>query len=154
MNAVELLTSIRAHGADVVLVDAKARVLRAQLLPPDLLAEARAQREGIIGLLADQAAPSALGDFVASELAARIRFTLVETQDVLGDLELLHAIADTIASYRGDNLVTATVRGLDGSKRRVRWHGLAEPELRRAIARLLAADARRLRLARTQEVHA
>lgn len=145
----EILERIRAHGADVVLVDAKARVLRSQLLPRELLEEARAQREGIIRLLADQAAPSALGDYVASTLAARVRFTLVETADVEGDLELLRALSRVIAEHPGDNLITATVRSLDGTKRRVRWRALASRELRRAIAAQLAIDGSRLQLARS-----
>ncbi len=76
----------------------------------------------------------------AARFAPAVRFTMRETDDVAGDVALLRRIHAVIAEHQpGENLVILTVKTLDGRRRSLGWRAVATPELRRGIARVLAA---------------
>ena len=84
------------------------------------------------------AEPSPLVEYAAKQCGARLRFTVQETADVVGDIAFLRRIRAVLEEWPGDNIVQMRIVTFDGRRPVVSWRAYACRELRFAIARLLA----------------
>ena len=70
-----------------------------------------------------------------------VRFTVVETEDVIGDIAFLARIRGVLFEHPGENAIRMRIVTLDGRRPVVEWRALASSELRMSLARLLATRA-------------
>ena len=75
------------------------------------------------------------------EIAPAIRLTVTESSDVARDVWFLRRIRRLLEEFAGRNLVLMRIVTLNGRRPLLRWYALACPELRVALARLLAERA-------------
>ena len=95
------------------------------------------------GALADEEATDADSPFAAyvQSFGTVVRFTVRETEDVVGDLAFLARIRAVLSEYPGQNLIKMRIVTLDGRRPIVGWRALASDDLRIGLARVLAARA-------------
>jgi len=152
LTAAELIADLKRRGVSLVpsgtslIVDAPPGSLT-----PDLRHAMTALKFDVLRAL--KAAPDAppprgsvrspLAAYAAERLPS-IRLTLRETDDIVHDFKVLDAIRDAIRAYEpGGNRVHLKIVTVDERKFTLEWHALAEPELRRDLAHVLAREGRR-----------
>ncbi|MFN8585975.1 MAG: hypothetical protein U0446_11760 [Dehalococcoidia bacterium] len=147
MDAINVLAAIEAAGGEVVIADGRAELRAPAALPPELVAEARANRAELLALLLTQDAGLELDNTsplvnAARELAPVVRVTIREAGDVAAYVALLRRIRLIAEEFPGANLLELRIVALDGRVGRPNWSVYACPELRRALGRVLADAAR------------
>lgn len=84
---------------------------------------------------------SPLVEYVASEFATVVKFSVRESMDEDGDRALIRKVCEILDEHPGANHIVMRAVQRDGSTISVGWRALATTDLRLGIARLLAARA-------------
>ena len=147
MNAASLLAELEERSVfllslgDNLLIDAPQGALTS-----DLRSAIAANKAGLLRELGRRPPVPPKSDKRASPLAEyaadrapAVRFTIRETDDVVGDVRLLSRVREVIPAHQpGGNHSFLTIRTLDGRRVTVEWRALALRSLRLGIARVLA----------------